>query len=533
MTDLDQRLGALEQSITAARDRLEADVLYESSKVFEHANERLRLAPDHTVVVLAGSTGSGKSSLFNAISGLELASVGYLRPTTAEALACAWGPGGATELLDWIGVQRRNQISRRSHLDLTDRHTDFEGLVLVDLPDHDSVMLDNKLVVDRVVAHADLFIWVLDPQKYADAAIHEQYLEPLSTHRETTLVVLNQIDRLNTQDQEIALADLRRVLDSEGLYEVPILATSTVTGQGLVELRREIRSRISSKETATARLVGDVRAAASNLIAAGGDQVAPGVQPGHREKLVEIFDVCIGVDQMADAVEDSMLRRAAVATDWPIIGWVGRLRRDPLKAIGLGRSVRDVLAPDMPMTPSVQRSRAELALREVAESSVVGLARPWRSAILDKVTGISARDVIDDLDRAIADVDPDVDRRRWWWGLFSVLQWFALLATVAGVLLFALAFFPDVIPGQKDLFPAPRGVRLDVWLIAGGLLLALALTVSARFFGAVSAHRTAVKFEKRLREAVTKVTDTVVLARLQNELDRYERYRNGVRTAAY
>ena len=533
MTDLDARLGSLEMAITASRDRLDTEVLAEASKVFDHASARLRLAPDHTVVVLGGSTGSGKSSLFNAISGLELADVGYLRPTTAEALACAWGPGSATELLDWIGVLRRNQVSRRSHLDVTDRHSDFEGLVLVDLPDHDSVVVDNKLVVDRVVTHADLFVWVLDPQKYADAAIHEQYLEPLSTHRETTLVVLNQIDRLTTRDQEIALADLRQVLDREGLYDVPILATSTITGQGLVELRREIRDRISSKETASARLVGDVRAAASTLISAGGDRVAPGIQAGHRDKLIDIFGVCIGVDHMADAVEDSMLRRAAVATDWPIIGWVGRLRRDPLKAIGLGRSIRDVLAPDMPMAPSVQRSRAELALREVAEASVVGLARPWRSAILDQVTGEAARDVIDDLDRSIADVDPGVEKRRWWWGLFSVLQWFALLATVAGIVIFGLSLVPDVLPGDQNLIPAPQGIRLDVWLVAGGLLLALALTVSARFFGAVSAHRTAVRFEKRLREAVAATTDSVVLARLQAELDRYERYRTGVRTAAY
>ena len=152
---------------------------------------------------------------------------------------------------------------------------------------------------------------------------------------------------------------------------------------------------------------------------------------------------------------------------------------------------------------------------------------------MDQVTGTGARDVIDDLDKAIADVDPDVSRRRWWWGLFSFLQWFALLATAVGMVLFGLSFAPDILPGRESLLPAPQGIRLDVWLIADGLMLALGLTVSARFFGALSAHRTAVKFEKRLREAVKKTTDTVVLERLQGELDRYGRYRDGVRTAAY
>ena len=112
------------------------------------------------------------------------------------------------------------------------------------------------------------------------------------------------------------------------------------------------------------------------------------------------------------------------------------------------------------------------------------------------------------------------------------MQWFALITTAVGLVLFGISLAPDVIPGRESLLPAPKGIRLDAWLVVGGLLLALTLTVSARFFGAVSAHRTAVKFENNVRTAVTKSTDTVVLARLQNELDRYERYRSGVVTAA-
>jgi hypothetical protein len=31
---------------------------------------------------------------------------------------------------------------------------------------------------------ADMFVWVLDPQKYADAAIHNRYLAPLASHKD-------------------------------------------------------------------------------------------------------------------------------------------------------------------------------------------------------------------------------------------------------------------------------------------------------------------------------------------------------------
>ena len=48
--------------------------------------------------------GSGKSSTFNALTGLDLSSVGVRRPTTSWATACVWGQEGAEELLEWLGI---------------------------------------------------------------------------------------------------------------------------------------------------------------------------------------------------------------------------------------------------------------------------------------------------------------------------------------------------------------------------------------------------------------------------------------------
>ncbi|MCB2557781.1 50S ribosome-binding GTPase, partial [Listeria monocytogenes] len=80
------------------------------------------------VVALAGATGSGKSSLFNALAGADLAAVGVPRPTTAEAMAAVRGDG-AQALLDWLGVQRRYRLAADPGSQ--------GGLVLLDLPDHD------------------------------------------------------------------------------------------------------------------------------------------------------------------------------------------------------------------------------------------------------------------------------------------------------------------------------------------------------------------------------------------------------------
>ena len=58
----------------------------------------------------------------------------------------------------------------------------LDGLVLLDLPDHDSTEIDHRMEVDRLVQLVDMLVWVVDPQKYADAAIHDRYLKPLAQH---------------------------------------------------------------------------------------------------------------------------------------------------------------------------------------------------------------------------------------------------------------------------------------------------------------------------------------------------------------
>lgn len=51
-----------------------------------------------------------------------------------------------------------------------------------------------------MVGLVDVHVWELDPQKYADAAVHSDFLTPLALHEAVALVVLNQIDRLPDWD---------------------------------------------------------------------------------------------------------------------------------------------------------------------------------------------------------------------------------------------------------------------------------------------------------------------------------------------
>ena len=64
----DDQVRGLTDAVTAARGRLDDDAVDSASTVASRAAERLKLSAEHTVVAIAGATGSGKSSTFNALS---------------------------------------------------------------------------------------------------------------------------------------------------------------------------------------------------------------------------------------------------------------------------------------------------------------------------------------------------------------------------------------------------------------------------------------------------------------------------------
>src|SRR5699024_6182163 len=125
-SDVDVRLAGLKEAVEACRGRLLDEQLAPAAELVDRASSRLRLSADHTVVALAGATGSGKSSTFNVLAGLDLASVGTRRPTTSRSTACIWGDNEARELLEWLGIPPRRQIQRGSMLDRGHDHVEMD-----------------------------------------------------------------------------------------------------------------------------------------------------------------------------------------------------------------------------------------------------------------------------------------------------------------------------------------------------------------------------------------------------------------------
>ncbi len=252
------------------------ELLTDAETLLRRSGERMRMSASHTVVALAGGTGSGKSSLFNALAGASFSPAGVMRPTTKHLHACVWGMEGAAPLLDWLSVQRRHRYARASALD--EGEASLTGLLLLDLPDHDSVVTGSAAMVDRLVKLADMLVWVLDPLKYADASVHRRYLVPLAGHAAVTTVVLNKSDTLTPDQVADCAADLRRLLDAEGLIETPVLVTSAATGAGLDELGRTLATVVAARQAASDRITADIDALLERFAVYAGDSV-PGWLP--------------------------------------------------------------------------------------------------------------------------------------------------------------------------------------------------------------------------------------------------------------
>ena len=532
--DLPARVDGLRRAVEACRGRVDDEPVQQAADVVERVGTRLQLSGNHTVVALAGATGSGKSSTFNALTGLDLAATGVRRPTTSWTMSCTWGEDGSEELLEWLEVPRRHRVSRSSMLDTSAaEERDLAGLVLLDLPDHDSTEVAHHVEVDRLVAMADLLVWVLDPQKYADAAVHERYLRPLAGHREILLMVLNHIDEVPEERRPEMLADLRRLLEADGLGEVPVLATSARHGEGVSELKAHVAARVRDKKTVTARSLADLTGAARRLQEASGAE-APSDIPGRTgpdrtEEMVEAFADAAGVPTVVHAVEKSSRRRAIHATGWPVTSWLGRLRPDPLRRLHLdvGAEGRRLVAgprTSMPELTHVQRARVDAAVRAVADQEAEGLPRPWA----DAVRGASVSrltDLTDALDRAVSEVELGV-KTPWWCRAVQGFQGVLLLAALSG-----LVWLISLGAGGTLVAPVWHGWSVPALLVAvgvgGGLLLSLVCQGLVR----ISARMRARAARRRLRAAVTEVTERLVVAPVRAELEAYEEARAGLADA--
>jgi GTP-binding protein EngB required for normal cell division len=528
--------------IGAARtgpDGFDPELLRDAEQLVARAGERLRLSANHTVAILAGGTGSGKSSLFNRLAGADFSPVGVTRPVTLDPHACVWGMEGAGPLLEWLGVQHRYRYARSSALGEGERS--LRGLVLLDVPDHDSV-LGGTAEVNRLVALADMMVWVLDPQKYADAAVHSRFLTPMAGHSSVITVVLNQTDLLTTAQADDCASDLRRLLDSEGLHDARVQLTSARTGAGLDELRKLLIETVSARRAASERIGADVDAMIERFLPYAGDADAVGsadgaedfyVPPRAAELLAESFARAAGASGVGQALQSARELRAVDYVGWPVAWLADRMiGRDPVRKLRLG-NLWDELREMSAGPAGAQQAEIDNALTAIGDQVGSSLPQPWSHTV--RVAARSrARQIPAALGAAIGESLPAENTVAPWWRPIAALQGLLLGCVVIGlawmVAILVLGVF-GAAPHAPAIFRDPVLLLWIAIMIAAILALGWLTASGCLSRVATAAAREREEVDGEMRSRMTDVAEQMVLQPIRQELSECSRFHAALRDA--
>ena len=172
------------------------------------------------LAVVGGSTGAGKSTLVSSLVRRHVARASAIRPTTRRPLLLHAPTDAAWFDTDRVlGSLSRMRVDADAPASPATDHTPRElelraceglpeGLAIVDAPDVDSVVEDNRDLAATLLAGADLWIFVTTAARYADAVPWE-HLRAAAERHITAAIVL---DRVPQGAQIEVEADLRRRL---------------------------------------------------------------------------------------------------------------------------------------------------------------------------------------------------------------------------------------------------------------------------------------------------------------------------------
>ena len=185
--------------------------------------------------VIGGSTGAGKSTLVNSLIGRVVSRPGVIRPTTRSPVLVHHPDDVASFQSDRIlpGLGRSfEQSNDTATLQLVAEPTLPRGLALLDAPDIDSVVHENRALAAQLLQAADLWLFVTSAARYADAVPWE-YLRSAADRAAAVAVVL---DRVPPAAMSEVPPHLGRLMTERGLAHSPLFAVpeTAVDAQGLL-----------------------------------------------------------------------------------------------------------------------------------------------------------------------------------------------------------------------------------------------------------------------------------------------------------
>jgi energy-coupling factor transporter ATP-binding protein EcfA2 len=397
------------------------------AQVDDYLLPRLGQMDAPALIVVGGSTGAGKSTLLNSLVGSVVSPAGVLRPTT-RAPVLAFHPDD----LEWFegsrvlpGLPRASGGEvRPGTVQLASTESLPQGLALLDSPDIDSVLAENRALAGQLLAAADGWLFVTTAARYADAVPWE-YLRAARDRGTALSLILNRVPE--DAGREVP-SHLRQMLEDEGLPDADVLVVpETLLAEGLLPapalapvrawlddlaadaqaraalVRRTLRGALASLPARAAVVEGaaveqlstaaELRGEADAAYSAAGREVETALRSGSllRGEVLARWHEVVGTGDVMRTLESR-------------VGWA----RDRLKSMVTGKP-----AAEEELREAVE-DRVEGVIRAAAERAAERTARAWR----DRVAGRALLEGTTGLDRASAGLQAAAEEEvRAWQGV--------------------------------------------------------------------------------------------------------------------
>jgi predicted GTPase len=347
------------------------------------------------LAVVGGSTGAGKSTLVNSLVGHKVTQPGLLRPTTRSPVL-VHHPGDAP----WFGADRLlPDLERVDHpttdpeaLQLVAADTVPAGLAILDAPDVDSVVEENRELAAQLLAAADLWMFVTSAARYADQVPWEFLRQ--AAERSTAVAIV--LDRTPEDAVQTVATHLARMLASRGLKDSPLFVVheGPVSEEGLLpaDYVAEIQGWLSSlagdvgarQQVVIQTLDGAVRTLTRRTYPVA-DAAAEQVVVADRLRQDAAAAYAQGVRAVLAGVEDGTLLRGEVLARWQEFVGTGELLKGLESRVGrlrdrLVNAVRGRPQQAERVTVAVE-SGLEMLILEHAEASAERAESAWRQLV--------------------------------------------------------------------------------------------------------------------------------------------------------
>ncbi|MFI5955768.1 GTPase [Cryptosporangium sp. NPDC051539] len=406
------RFGLSVADVDAAR-RSQAELV---GQVDDYLLPRLRQLDAPMLVAVGGSTGAGKSTLVNTLVGAEVSKAGWLRPTTrSPVLVCNPADVGWFDTPRILpGLSRTTGSAGEGSLQLVPHPAVPPGLALLDPPDIDSVVAENRDLAAQLLAAADLWIFVTTAARYADAVPWD--LLHTAAQRSTALaVVLNRVPPEGVDEIGGHLATMLadEHLGDAALFPIPEveLSSERIPAAAIAPLRSWLDALAADAEARDAVIrstltgaLNSVHKRVSDLAGQLDDQVATAAEL--REQATERYRTALRT--VDEGVRSGTVLRGEVLARWQEFVGTGQFTRNLEARIG---ALRDRLTafftgrtPTADAVGHAVESNLHALIRAAADEAAEQTASLWRGHPAGRALVVRDRSSDDFGDRLEAEI---------------------------------------------------------------------------------------------------------------------------------